>query len=169
MRNVVIGAAIVGLAAVTANCSGSQGLNSANDLVAPSVLQVVGDASTPNLSPRTKGGGNNGNGNGNGGGIPTPDPIGSLTVVIANDVGATGVSVGDTVSFEPTEGSAPAGSYMSLNCYQGSNWIYAMGGYPSGYVFMLSSVAWESGEADCTAKLYTTTGTLAKVTFHVAG
>jgi hypothetical protein len=162
MRNVVIAAAVVGLATITANCSGPQGSNSASNmfpsLVAPSVLEARGG----------NGGGNNGNGNGNGGSDPAPAPIGSLSVAMVNDTGTVGVSHGDTVKFDVTGGSAPAGSLMSLNCYQGSDWVYAMGGYPAGFEFMLSSRSWPSGEADCTATLYTSTGRLASVTFHVA-
>jgi hypothetical protein len=171
MRNVVIGVAILGLAAVTANCSGTQGLNSANDIVGPSVLQVVGDASTPNLSTRTKGGGNNGHGNGNGGGISVPDPI-SMTVVIANNVGADAVSYGDTVTFD-ISGDAPSGAFISVICQQGSSVVATSSGSPSGSSFTLSSNSWTGGEATCDARLFTwttdgKTTTLATLSFPVA-
>ncbi len=67
--------------------------------------------------------------------------------------------------------------YVSLNCYQGSDWIYAASAgffpdYPWSRNFTLATTSWTSGAADCKAVLYKTkdgsrTTTLASLEFHV--
>lgn len=62
----------------------------------------------------------------------------SLTLVTVNDVGVSGPSWGDVVTFKVT---TPATSpFISVNCYQGSTWVYAAGGYPVGWTFTLTAI-----------------------------
>ena len=73
--------------------------------------------------------------------------------------------------------TATASPFVSLNCYQNGVWVYTasagfFAAYPWSRNFTLSSTAWMSGEADCTARLYSTktgtrTTTLATASFHV--
>ncbi len=73
--------------------------------------------------------------------------------------------------------TATSSPFVSLNCYQGGVWVYTasagfFAAYPWSRNFTLSSTAWMSGEADCTARLYSTktgtrTTTLATLSFHV--
>ena len=73
--------------------------------------------------------------------------------------------------------SATASPFVSLNCYQGSVWVYTasagfFAAYPWSQDFTLSSTSWTGGAADCTARLYssrdgTRTTTLATMDFHV--
>ena len=73
--------------------------------------------------------------------------------------------------------TATASPFVSLNCYQNAVWVYTasagfFAAYPWSRNFTLSSTAWMSGEADCTARLYSTktgtkTTTLATTSFHV--
>lgn len=73
--------------------------------------------------------------------------------------------------------TATSSPFVSLNCYQGGVWVYTasagfFAAYPWSRNFTLSSTAWMSGAADCTARLYSTkdgtrTTTLATASFHV--
>lgn len=73
--------------------------------------------------------------------------------------------------------TATSSPFVSLNCYQGGVWVYTasagfFAAYPWSRNFTLSSTAWTSGAADCTARLYSTkdgtrTTTLATASFHV--
>ncbi len=73
--------------------------------------------------------------------------------------------------------SATASPFVSLNCYQGSAWVYTasagfFAAYPWSQNFTLSSMSWNGADADCTARLYssrdgTRTTTLATTSFHV--
>ena len=90
---------------------------------------------------------------------------------LVNDVNGDGVvNHGDSVKFNV---QTPATSYfISLNCHQGSSWVYAAGGYPSTFSFVLSSDTWASGAAECSAAVYTTvdgskTTTLGTLKFEV--
>jgi hypothetical protein len=156
MRTLVTIASVVALAATSVACE--QGSNSANNLItAPSVVSET--------MLQAKGG------NGNGKGNISPLPPTSMTVVVVNEVGAVGVNYGDTVKFDIAP--ATSGAFITLSCNQGSNSVYAAGGWPSGSAFTLSSGTWAGGEADCTARLYTSTDgiketTLTTHSFHVA-
>jgi hypothetical protein len=97
----------------------------------------------------------------------------SLVLVDSTD----GVAhAGQQVTFDVAT-TATASPFVSLNCYQNGVWVYtASAGFFSAYPwsrnFTLSSTAWMSGEADCTARLYSTktgtrTTTLATTSFHV--
>ena len=73
--------------------------------------------------------------------------------------------------------TATTSPFVSVNCYQGEVWVYTasagfFAAYPWSRNFTLSSTAWMSGEAECTARLYSTktgtrTTTLATTSFHV--
>jgi hypothetical protein len=92
-----------------------------------------------------------GKGKGKGNAAPTTYSIGLETV---SDVNNDGLSVGDSVRFTvPTIATTP---WVSLVCYQGTSMVYALGGYPADKVFLLSSGAWTSGAAECTATVSTT-------------
>ena len=65
--------------------------------------------------------------------------------------------------------------FVNMKCYQNGDWVtnQTVGfypGYPWSQVFPLSSWKWTGGAADCTAKLYYTSGrktiTLATLSFH---
>ena len=85
--------------------------------------------------------------------------------------------VGQHVTFTVTT-SATASPFVSLNCYQNGVWVSTasagfFAAYPWPQQFTLSSTMWMSGDADCTARLYSTkdgtrTTTLATLAFHVA-
>jgi hypothetical protein len=85
--------------------------------------------------------------------------------------------VGQHATFSVTT-SATASPFVSLNCYQNGVWVYTasagfFAAYPWPQLFTLSSTMWMSGDADCTARLYSTkdgtrTTTLATLAFHVA-
>lgn len=75
----------------------------------------------------------------------------------------------DHVKFDV--GTSTEYPYISLNCYQGTSWVYAAA-YPATWTFQLATASWTGGEADCTATLYTTvdgrrTTTLATLAIHV--
>lgn len=84
--------------------------------------------------------------------------------------------VGQQVTFAVAT-TATSSPFVSLNCYQNGVWVYTasagfFAAYPWSQNFTLSSTAWMSGAADCTARLYSTktgtrTTTLATVSFHV--
>ena len=157
MRTLVTIASVVVLAAASVACE--QGSNSANNLItAPSVV-------SPTML-QAKGG------NGNGKGNISPLPPSSLTVQIVVNEGDSGVSYGDTVKFDVS--TSATNPFISLDCYQGSSWVYTLSGSRISKEFTLSSSAWTGGEAECTARLFTTTDgiredTLATHSFHVAG
>src|SRR5215210_3141492 len=67
--------------------------------------------------------------------------------------------------------------FVSVNCYQGSAWVYAdsvgyFADYPWAKEFTLAAASWPGAAADCTARLFSTkdgsrTTTLATLSFHV--
>ena len=100
----------------------------------------------------------------------------SLTLVLLD--ASDGVAhIGQHVTFT-VQTSATASPFVSLNCYQSGVWVYTssagfFAAYPWPQLFTLSSTMWMSGDADCTARLYSTkdgtrTTTLATLAFHVA-
>ena len=100
----------------------------------------------------------------------------SLSLVLLDS--ADGLAhVGQHVTFTVAT-TATASPFVSLNCYQSGVWVYTasagfFAAYPWPQQFTLSSTAWMSGDADCTARLYSTkdgtrTTTLATLAFHVA-
>ena len=110
-----------------------------------------------------------GGGGGKGGG-------GTLTLKMVVDAnGDTLPNWGDKISFNLTTSATKP--FVSLNCYQGTNWVYAASvgyfpEYPWAKEFTLSATSWPGGGADCTAKLYTTRdgrriNTLATLPVHV--
>jgi hypothetical protein len=68
---------------------------------------------------------------------------------------ATSPTAGDNVTFS-VQTTATDRPYILLNCYQGEDWIYTAQGFYSATtppVFTLSSSAWTSGSATCTARM----------------
>lgn len=110
-----------------------------------------------------------------GGGSGKPSAGGGTISLVVLD--ADGIANhGDTVTFDiSTTNSRP---FVSLNCYQGSDWVYAasagfFAGYPWSQDFILEASSWPSGAANCSARLYSSkdgirTTTLATMTFDVA-
>lgn len=99
---------------------------------------------------------------------------GTVALVVLN--GATEAHHGGQVTFNVTTSNSRP--FVSLNCYQGGVWVYAASAgyfpdYPWSKNFTLASGTWTAGEADCTARLYSTkdgtrTTTLAPLlNFHV--
>ena len=153
MRNLVIAAAITGLAAITANCSGPmQGSNSASNMfpsiTTPSVLEAKG-------------------GNGNGKGNISPLPPTSLTLDMVYDYGTSGYSWGDSVSF--TVSTAEQWNQVNVSCSQNGTTVYGAV-WPLTPVLNFSSGAWSSGAAQCTAELisFGSSKPLASLSFPVA-
>lgn len=103
---------------------------------------------------------------------PEESPVLVLSPLIPAPTSLTG----QQVTFAVTT-SATASPFVSLNCYQNGVWVYTasagfFAAYPWSQKFTLSSTAWMSGAADCTARLYSTktgtrTTTLATANFHV--
>jgi len=163
MRKVMMLAPVVALALVSANCSGG----AFNSPTGPGL-----DVTTS--STEARGGGGGGKKPGGGGGT-TGGGGGSLAVVMVNDVNGDGApNWGDTITFNVTTSATKP--FVKVNCYQGSTWLYTgshgfYADYPWAKEFLLSSQAWLSGAADCTATLYTSfdgssTTTLATLNFH---
>ena len=170
MRRFVTVASIVVLAASAASCGSSQhGSNSASNIlpldspIGPSALEARSGA----------GGGGGGKGGGKGGG--TTSGGGTLELRMVTDVEADGgPNWGDTVTFyvSTTSTSEPT---VELLCSQNGVIVYgATAGFYSSYPFpwtknmTLSSAAWQSGAAECTAKLFplgARSSVLATVTF----
>jgi hypothetical protein len=80
---------------------------------------------------------------------------------------------GQNVTF--TVSTSASKPFVNLKCYQGGDWVtnQTVGfypGYPWSQVFPLSSYKWTGGAADCTARLYSTSGkktiTHATLSFH---
>jgi hypothetical protein len=157
MRKFVTIASVVVLAAGSATCVNSHpGVNSGSNLlpmatvVSPSALEA-------------RSGGGNGRGNAGAGS--------SLTLVMVDDARVIGPSWGDIVRFDVSTTATRA--FISLECYQGSAWVLAAGGWPLDSEFTLAAASWPGGAADCTATLFTTTDgrrttTLATLAFHVS-
>jgi hypothetical protein len=93
----------------------------------------------------------------------------SISLEMVNDVNNDGLpNFGDSVMFNV----ATTSTFVSLNCYQGSSWVYAAGGYPAGSELLLSSNSWTGGAADCMVTVFTTTDgsrttTLGTLSFRV--
>ena len=98
---------------------------------------------------------------------PVPFSIGYVTVVDVNGDG--GPNVNDSVKILVPETVTNAS--VSLVCFQGDALVYALGGYPTTFAFLLSSGAWTSGAAECTATVKwadgSKTGTVGTLTFPV--
>lgn len=158
MRNLVIAAAIVGLAAITANCGNSQGSSSASNMfpsiTAPSVLEARG-------------------GNGNGKGNISPLPPSSVTPEMVSDVVPSGFSWGDTIAINVFTSATE--THVTLQCHRNgmvvlSAWAPYVGSSPQ---WTLSSPSWQGGGANCTADLIQFSGmkdiVLASFSFDVVG
>lgn len=105
-----------------------------------------------------------------GGGHPKENADSSLTLVLVDDARVIGPSWGDIVRFNVSTTATRA--FISLECYQGSAWVLAAGGWPLDSEFTLAATSWPGGAADCTATLFTTidgrhTTTLATLSFSV--
>jgi len=82
----------------------------------------------------------------------------SLDLVMVTDVGTSGTSYGDTITFRSD--TTASGAEVGLRCYQGSNFVFD--GYVSlyeswlGKELILESTKWDrSSGADCYARLFT--------------
>ena len=157
MRKLVSVASVVALAAGSAACVNSHpGTNSANNLLP--MASVVGPSVLEARAP------------GKGGGNPKDNAGSSLTLVMVDDARVSGPSWGDIVTFNVSTTATRA--FISLECYQGSAWVLAAGGWPLDSEFTLAATSWPGGAAECTATLFTTidgrrTTTLATLSFSV--
>jgi hypothetical protein len=147
MKKLAILASVVVLAVASANCSNSHEQGGAGSVFAPSDL---GGGAT---DARGGGGGKKGGGTTTGG-------SGSLTLVMVTDNNGNGQpNWGDTVTFNVST-TATTEPTVNLNCSQNGVGVYgATAGFYAGYPWpwtvnmTLSSTAWSSGAADCTATL----------------
>ena len=102
----------------------------------------------------------------------------TLALVMVDDGNGNGTANwADTVTFSVSS-SATSSPQVSLTCHQGSALVYTANaawyaGNPFAYMQMmkLQSGAWTGGAADCTAKMYYSSGkrtvTLKTLSFHV--
>ena len=154
MRTVVSLASVVALAAGTVACVNSPaGTGSSSN-----ILPLPGLVSPTALEARAPGKG------------PKDNAGSSLTLVMVDDARVIGASWGDIVRFNVSTTATRA--FISLECYQGSSWVLAAGGWPLDSEFTLAATSWPGGAADCTATLFTTidgrrTTTLATLSFYV--
>ena len=100
-----------------------------------------------------KGGGGKPSGGGTTGGS------GSLTLVLLNSTDGV-AHQGQSVTFNVSTTSTDR-PFVRLDCYQGGTWVYTASAgffpdYPWSKEFPLSSSAWTSGAASCTATMYMT-------------
>ncbi len=111
---------------------------------------------------------------GGGSAKPSAGGGGTISLVVLDADGIA--NHGNTVTFNiSTTNTRP---FVSLNCYQGSAWVYAASAgyfddYPWSQDFILAASSWPSGAANCTARLYSSkdgirTTTLATMNFDVA-
>ena len=157
MRTLVFIASVIALAAGSIACvNPPAATGSANN-----ILPLPGLVSPSALEARSPG---------KGGGNPKENADSSLTLVMVDDARVIGPSWGDSVRFNVSTTATRA--FISLECYQGSAWVLAAGGWPLDSEFTLAATSWPGGAADCTATLFTTidgrrTTTLATLFFHV--
>jgi hypothetical protein len=91
------------------------------------------------------------------------------------DASDTVVNHGDVITFRVAT-TATDRPFVSVQCKQGGTLVYSASAgyfpdYPWSTDFTLSSNSWTSGDADCTARLYSSkdgvrTTTLATTSFH---
>jgi hypothetical protein len=94
----------------------------------------------------------------------------SIALEVVNDNGNNLPDYGESVKVNVS--STATSPFVSISCYQGPNLVYAGGGLPASFAFQLASTAWTGGEAECTARVYTTidgskTTTLGTLSFDV--
>ena len=170
MTKYVVLASVAALAMLSGACS----QDSASSLSGPS--GVLGSApSGSSTEARTGGGGGGGKKPGGGG---TIGGTGSLTLVMAVDNNGNGApNWGDTITWTIST-TATTQPNVSVTCSQNGTVVYGTeAGYYVGYPWpwtqqmKLSSTAWSSGAASCSAKLYYFVGTstinLGSTTFNV--
>jgi len=132
MRRLAILVSAAGLAASSVNCANSPG-----DNVPLSPSAFVKDATVSAMSGAGKG---------------KKDPTtSSLTLVMVSDINSDGLpNWGDSVTFDIS--TTETWNQVNVTCYQ--NGVGVFGAVlPWTPVVTLSSTAWQSGEADCTAEL----------------
>lgn len=151
-RSVIAATSAVVLAVVSATCAdGKAGSFLSASPLAPSA--VVASAGDDVNGTQARGG--NGGGKPGGGGT---SGSGTLALVMVTDNNGNGApNWGETISFTVT--TSETKPFVELKCYQGSQVYGASVGffdaYPWEKSFLLSSGAWSSGAATCTAKIYT--------------
>jgi hypothetical protein len=99
--------------------------------------------------------------NGGGGGGKPGGGGGTISMKMVTDQNADGLpNYGDTVTFSVSTSASPYPSVVT-NCSQNGTVVYTHSGgfyptypWPWAQNFTLSSTAWTSGAADCTAQLY---------------
>jgi hypothetical protein len=149
-------------AVVSASCGGNGSLPSAPSSVSSPATAASSDAVAMSGDERFEALGGKGGGGGKpGGGGTTTGGSGSLSLVMVWDANSNGLpNRGDRITF--TVSTSATSPFVSVNCYQGSNWVYASSvgffpSYPWAQEFTLSASSWPSGSASCTARLYTST------------
>jgi hypothetical protein len=169
MNRSVLGVSVVALAVMCANCAGGNG--PADTLTAPTGLAALSTSAGASAATESRSGGSGGKKGGGG----TTAGGGSLELVLVSDINGNGQpNWGDTVTFTVVAPTV-AEPTVELLCSQDATVVYgATAGFYDSYPWpwtrnmTLSSTAWSSGAATCTATLYplgAKSSVLARVTF----
>ena len=155
MSKLVILASAAAVVMLSVACSETGGLSSSSTsvLTGPSGLVVSSDDGTI-ASTQAKG---SGGGRKPGGGGSTGSGSGTISLVMVNDVGTTGTSRGDKVTFNVST-TATVYPWVTVRCLKNSTLVYKQsnGIFPTslGQNFTLGpTTLWQSGGADCIATL----------------
>jgi len=147
MRKFAILASVIILAAGSSNCSSPAG--AASEIV-PSGLVAGSAEGAATFGTNAAGGQGKGKSN-----APAIGSTSQIDVVMVVDNNTEGLSWGDVITFAAS--SSPTNGFMDVSCFQGSSWVYAVGGYQLGRDLTLASTVWTGGAASCTVRVYTTT------------
>ena len=94
----------------------------------------------------------------------------SIALEVVNDNGNSLPDYGESIKVNVS--TTATNPLVSVTCEQGTALVYAGGGWPTNWSFVLASGSWTGGEAECTARVYTSidgskTTTLGTLSFHV--
>ena len=153
MSKFVILASVVAVAAISAACAetGGQTNPGASLFTAPTSL-TASSAGAEVSAPTARGGGGK-----PGGGGSTTGGSGSISLVMVNDVGTSGTSLGDTVTFNVST-TATTKPWVTVKCFQNGTLVSkeSNGIFPTSLdqIFTLGPTGfWQGGAASCTATL----------------
>jgi hypothetical protein len=176
MSKFVFLASVVAVAAISAACAetGGQTNPGASLFTAPSSLTASSTDAEVSAPAARGGGGGGGKPGGGKGGTGSTGGSGSLALVMVTDVGTSGTSLGDRVTFTVST-TATEYPWVTVKCSQNGTPVYQQsnGIFPTslGVNFTLGPTPlWQSGGADCTATLHVSSGpVLGSLSFQALG